>query len=43
MEQYELVKAGRDNPEENRKKHTEENADLPMYITWVNEGTKPAC
>lgn len=42
MEQYELVKAGRDNPEENRKKHTEENADLPMYITWVNEGTKPA-
>lgn len=42
MEQYELVKTGRDNPDENRKKHTEENADLPMYVTWVNEGARPA-
>lgn len=42
MEQYDLVKAGRDNPDENRKKHTQESADLPMYVTWVNEGAKSA-
>lgn len=42
MEQYELVKAGRDDPDENRKKHTEESANLPMYVTWVNEGANPA-
>lgn len=42
MEQYELVKDGRDDPDENRKKHTEESANLPMYVTWVNEGANPA-